>query len=221
MIGPLQAVVLDFDGTLVTLRIDFAAMRDGVIGLAEKRGLPGQLFEGKLVLEAVHAAAALIAERDGPAAAESFRAEADRQIEVPELEAAGHCTVIPGATESLQALKSAGIKLGIVTRNCRRAIAPALDGWVGLIDALLPRDGRDHVKPHPSHLQDALSQLRCPPERAAMVGDHPTDIACGKSVGTHTVGVLTGNASREDLAEADLVLESVASLPGHVVAAGL
>ena len=219
MIGPLEAVVFDFDGTLVTLRIDFGAMRDGVIELAEGRGLPRDLFDGRFVLEAAGDATGLIARRDGSAAAETFRAEAHRRIEAPELEAARHCMVIPGATECLQALNGMGIKVGIVTRNCRRAIAPVLDGWVDLIDALLPRDGREDVKPHPSHLMDALVQLGCPSQNAAMVGDHPTDVACGKSVGTYTVGVLTGNASPDDLTEADLVLESVASLPSHVTAA--
>ncbi len=213
MLGPLEAAVFDFDGTLVTLRIDFAAMRESVAELAEAYGVPPGLFDGKFVLEAAADAEEFIGRRDGPAAAEAFRIEAAERIELPELEAAARCDVIPGVTECLNALNLAGIKVGVVTRNCRRAVEPIIDRWTGLISVLVPRDGREQVKPHSSHLLDALRQLGCPPGRAVMVGDHPTDIACGKSVGTHTVGVLTGSASAEDLADADLILDSVASLP--------
>lgn len=217
MLGPLDAVVFDFDGTLVALKIDFRAMRDGVTELGITHGLPRELFDGKFILEAAREATAAIAARDGTAAAEAFRAEADRRIEAPEIEAARHCTVIPGAGDCLRTLHDRGIKVGVVTRNSRRSLEPVLDGWAGLIDALLPRDGRELVKPHPSHLLDALELLGCSPERATMVGDHPTDIACGRSVGARTVGVLTGTAKAPDLAEADLVLDSVATLPAHIV----
>lgn len=219
MLGPLDAAVFDFDGTLVTLKIDFAAMRESVVQLAETYRVPRELFDGKFVLEAAAAAEKFISQRDGRAAAEAFRIEAAERIEAPELEAAARCDFVPGAMECLEALNRAGIRVGVVTRNCRRAVEPIIDSWAGLISVLVPRDGREQVKPHASHLLDALEKLGCAPARAVMVGDHPTDIACGKSVGTHTVGVLTGNASADDLADADLILDSVALLPCHVSSA--
>jgi len=47
-----------------------------------------------------------------------------------------------------------------------------------------------------------------------MVGDHRTDIECGKAAGAWTCGVLTDRTTREDhlAAGADLVLDNVPAL---------
>jgi phosphoglycolate phosphatase len=51
--------------------------------------------------------------------------------------------------------------------------------------------------------------------RTAVVGDLPADLAMGRAAGAAlVVGVLSGLGSREDLADADLLLDSVASLGG-------
>ena len=42
-----------------------------------------------------------------------------------------------------------------------------------------------------------------------MIGDTPRDIAAARAIGATAVAVASGNFGREDLAEADLVLESL------------
>jgi phosphoglycolate phosphatase len=61
----------------------------------------------------------------------------------------------------------------------------------------------------------ALCQaVAIPPERAAIVGDTPADLAMGRAAGAgRVVGVLSGVGSRDELAPlADAVLGSVGEL---------
>ena len=58
--------------------------------------------------------------------------------------------------------------------------------------AFLPRDHVTQVKPHPGHLQTALTRLGTAPSRTIMVGDGVLDIQAGKALGMFSVGVLSG-----------------------------
>ena len=59
-----------------------------------------------------------------------------------------------------------------------------------------------------------LKQLDVPPDRAAMVGDHPMDIQTGRDAGARTIGVLTGYSRAEALhrAGADFLLNGAADI---------
>jgi phosphoglycolate phosphatase-like HAD superfamily hydrolase len=55
--------------------------------------------------------------------------------------------------------------------------------------------------------------VRISPDRTAVVGDSPVDLAMGHAAGVRRViAVLTGVGDRASLASADVVLESVADL---------
>ena len=81
-------------------------------------------------------------------------------------------------------------------------------------DVLLTRDDVAKVKPDKAHLLTALGMLGVMPREALMVGDHRTDIECGRAAGAYTCGVLTDKTTRGELEEAgaDLVVVSVAAL---------
>jgi phosphoglycolate phosphatase len=52
------------------------------------------------------------------------------------------------------------------------------------------------------------------PDRIAMIGDSTHDLVAGRAAGMITVGVLTGPATREDLApHATVVLPDIGHLP--------
>jgi phosphoglycolate phosphatase-like HAD superfamily hydrolase len=50
------------------------------------------------------------------------------------------------------------------------------------------------------------------PEQVALVGDTAADIQAAKAAGAVAVGVLCGFGERDDLEQADLILESTAEL---------
>lgn len=205
----LSAVIFDFDGTLATGRYDFQAMRDRVYELAESYGVARESLSGLYVLEAVAEAATRIDSSGGNAT--RFRAEADAIILDVEMRGATEAALLPGIAEALAALRRRGYRLAIVTRNSRQVIETITGASSISCDAFLTREAVIRVKPHPDHLLAALSAIGCAAIEAAMVGDHPMDIAAGRAVGTATIGVLTGAGDRDTLtaAGADLVVESV------------
>jgi phosphoglycolate phosphatase len=71
-------------------------------------------------------------------------------------------------------------------------------------------------KPSPDPILWAAQQLGLPPENCVMVGDTVVDMLAGKAAGAQAVGVLSGFGEESELlaAGADLILPSVADLPG-------
>ena len=118
----------------------------------------------------------------------------------------------------LSDLGAQGYAVGIVTRNCRLAVERILQRSPLPCRVLLTRDDTRHVKPDPRHLTDALHAMGMDGQRALMCGDHPMDIAAGRSIGAVTVGVLRPGVAPAYMAEArpDLVLERVTDLPRYL-----
>jgi len=137
-----------------------------------------------------------------------------------DLVAGGACEALPGAVETISALRDAGVKVALTTGFApptRDAIIDSL-GWRGLVDlALSPADvGRG--RPFPDLNLSALLRLGGTDVRAmATVGDTAFDVRAGLAAGAGVVcGVLTGAHDRDALtgAGAHHVLGSVADLPG-------
>ena len=212
--GDIEAVLFDFDGTLVHLNIDFAQMRADVEAILPKYSLSAEERESLYTLELVEEFARTLAGRDGQETADAFRQEAEAAILAIEMGAADTAEVHPGVPELLEALRERGIKVGIVTRNCRAAVEYILGRNRLPHDALLTRDDVEAVKPDPAHLLAALRLLGVEPHRALMVGDHPMDVRAGRVVGTKTVAVLTGYSPEESFLpeQPDLILERVGEL---------
>jgi phosphoglycolate phosphatase len=122
-----------------------------------------------------------------------FRKEAFALLEEIEVSHCGNPVRIEGAAELLRTLRADGVKVGIVTRNCRR-VALELIRYAKLEnDVLLTRDDVPRTKPDPAHLFAALRAMSVPDgAEAVMVGDHFMDVQAGRAAGMRTVGVLYG-----------------------------
>jgi phosphoglycolate phosphatase len=214
----LDAVMFDLDGTLVQLTIDFWQMRCQVYDLAESYGVEvGSKRRQLLALEFLADVVAEL-ERQSPQLAARFEEEAKAAIEAIELEAALRADLFPGVPELLARLREHGLKLGIITRNCRAAASAVLASLEPLVDVILTRDDVSAVKPDPSHLQRALELVGVDGGRTMMVGDHPMDVITGKAAGAFTAGVLRPGETRERYAGVapDLVLNSAIELSSHL-----
>ncbi|MCX8119116.1 MAG: HAD family hydrolase [Desulfobacterota bacterium] len=209
----LKAIVFDFDGTLAVLNIDFSLMRERVFALIRQYGLREERIRERYLLEIIDEVYPLLRE-ENPTGAQTFYEEAHRILKEVELEAADQGRLLSGVEEVLRGLREAGLKIGIITRNCEEAVRrvfPAIDDFC---DVFISRDSVRKVKPHPEHLNLVLKVLGVSGGEAAMVGDHLIDIQAGKKVGMVTIGVLTGRIKREEFEEAgaDYILNDVTGL---------
>ncbi len=195
----LRAVVFDFDGTLAQTRIDFAAMRQRVIELAQKMGVRREQINQRLyVLELIDAI-----ERKLPAARRAeFRSGAERIVLECEIAGCQQASPVPGASEALDLLRRAGLRLGVITRNCSAVVARLVQRFGWRFDAIVPREHARAVKPAAEHLLQALQLLSAAPAEAAMIGDHLTDIQCAVAAGALPIGVASSDEAADTLRRA-------------------
>ncbi len=188
----LRAVLFDLDGTLIETHIDFPAMTEAMQRLARANSVPESVTDGKDILGLVDAAAEDVQGRGGDGAA--LRRTAFAELEAMEVVGCSHPVLLPGTRELLLELVGRGVKVGIVTRNCRTVSVGLLARFALPHHLLLSRDDVEKTKPHPEHLWDALRLLGEPANQAAMVGDHWMDIQAGVRAGcAATLGVLGRN----------------------------
>jgi len=131
---------------------------------------------------------------------------------------AGLVTPLPGALETITALRAAGIKVCLCTGFApvtRDAVLDAL-GWRPLIDLALSPADAGRGRPWPDMPLTALLWLRGGAvSELAVAGDTAADVESGLRAGAGLVaGVTTGSASRETLAAAGAphILDSITGL---------
>ena len=207
-----DTVLFDFDGTLVETALDFAAMRRRVLALAAKCGItpPEDLY----ILEMIAQAQRHLMARQ-PGIAQPFVRKAERILVDIEVQGVARAQPLFGVQETLTRLQEQGMKIGIVTRNCRLAVEQILARHALPHDLLLTRDDVVRVKPDPGHLLEALRMLESEPGQALMVGDHPMDILAGQRAGTRTAAITTTRtASGFAEVHPDWVIDQIPELLG-------
>lgn len=132
----------------------------------------------------------------------------------------GRIEPIPGAMETVMALRAAAISVCMVTgfsERTRDFVLRAL-GWEGLADLVLSPGDAGRGRPWPDLPLLALTRLGgASVSELAVVGDTPADMENGIRAGAGLVGgVLTGSSRADALfaSGANVVLSSVAELPG-------
>ncbi|MHB1000916.1 MAG: HAD family hydrolase [Armatimonadota bacterium] len=186
----IHVVLFDLDGTLVDTDIDFTRMKNEMLALGARHGIDESELKDLDILAIVDHICDSLARYPGDIESAGVKEEAFRILEEIEVPACENARVVKCAPELLDALRHAGIKIGIVTRNCMNAVRCSLNRTSIQYDILLTRDDVLRTKPHPDHLIHALDMLGIPPCEALMVGDHWMDIMGGKAAGTGTIGFL-------------------------------
>ena len=182
-----DAVVFDMDGTLIEPAIDFQAIRRD-LGIEPAQG----------ILETLNAMAP--DERRGKY----------RLLMARELSAARRAKLVDGALDTLNAIRSAGLKTALLTRNARRAMEIVISKFALQFDLPWSRD-QGVTKPQPQGILAACRQLGCEPGRTACVGDFRYDIEAANAAGA--VSVLLARGARPDFADqARFVITSLPEL---------
>jgi len=214
-LGQLDLVIFDFDGTLAELTIDFDEMRRRVERLAVEHGLDLEAAGQPYILEAVTE----LASRGGRAG-NLFAQQAEAAIVEIELDGARKGRLFPGVRRNLAQLADQGLKVAVITRNCRQAVETVFPDIAACCHLFVPREDEPKPKPAVEHILKVCKTLGIRAERSLVVGDHPLDVVSGRAVGAFVCGLTTGRKSAADLAGADLVLDSLDELVEAVVNTG-
>ena len=210
----IRAVLFDMDGTLVETSIDFSLMKREMLRIAGEYGIPSHQLENLDIIGIIDAAYMELVSQSRLSDAETMHDEAYGILQEIELTACRNAVPIEGTFELLHAIRDAGMRICIVTRNSREAVGISIERTGVFYDILLTRDDVPDVKPHPDHLISALEPFGISPDEAVMVGDHWMDVVAGKAAGTRAVGFLRPDRDEDFFAPycPDLVIHSLSEL---------
>jgi HAD superfamily hydrolase (TIGR01509 family) len=185
----IEAVIFDLDGTITQPYFDFDAMREE-IGLAKDSGPILESME-KMTTEQ--------------------RNRAEQILRSHEEKAVMKSTLNPGAKRTLSALRSAGIRIGVLTRNRRSNAFAIADKHRLKFDAVVGREDGP-IKPDAFGVLRLCEQFGIKPKNTLVVGDYLFDLQCAKAAGAVAV-LLTNHERADEFAEhADFCIENISGI---------
>jgi phosphoglycolate phosphatase len=213
----LRAVIFDLDDTLIRSNINFMEMRSALIDfLTSNLPFAIELDTSKSTYEIIQYAIAVLNEHGLSNIVSNVTTKLNRVMTGIEMKYVSNAKPIEGAVEALSTLRNKGVKIGILTRSCRKYTDDVLRATAlsGFVDEVAARDDSDTPKPDPSQVYYLMKRMNVKPTDVVMVGDHTVDQLCARNAGVRFIGVLTGrlaNEQHEKLGET--VVPSVRELP--------
>jgi HAD superfamily hydrolase (TIGR01549 family) len=214
-----KAVIFDLDGTIVSFNLDYKALRGEVRACLLRVGVPASVLSVKDSIFEMLKKTEIFVRNSGKSAEamEEIRNEALAVAEKYELDAAMRTDLLPGAIETLTALKRMDLKIGLFTLNSDKAANYILQRFKlgDFFGVTVPRNKVNFVKPNPEHLEMALKVLGVAAGETVVVGDGNVDMQCARELKAVAVGLPTGVATVEQLKRhgANYIITSITDLP--------
>lgn len=185
----IKAVIFDLDGTITKPYFDFDAIREEM-GLDKNCGPVLEIMEKMTAQQ---------------------RNKAEKILNYHEQKAVAESELNASAKETLLALSSAGIHIGVLTRN-RRNNALAIARKHNLeFDAVVGREDGP-VKPDAFGVLHLCRQFGIKPQESLLVGDYLFDLLCAKAAGAVAV-LLKNHKQCDEFAEhADFCIENISGI---------
>lgn len=214
---PLKAVIFDLDHTLILSGIDFSEMKTKIVDYVRRRVPSSEQLDGKRPTYEITRSAVETLQRHGLSQMiPEVMAEINEIMTDTEMKYVSKARLIEGAAQALRRLKGAGIKVGVLTRSCRRYADEVLKttGLAALVDEVAARDDCANPKPDPTQAHQLMEKMNVKPDETVMVGDHPVDSLCARNSGIRFIGVLTGSRTPEQTRQlGSTLIRSVKELP--------
>lgn len=202
-LGPLDAAIVDLDGTLVDTLGDFHAALNGMLGDLHFPAVTREVVERSVGKGSEH----LIRRVLGVAGADASLYEpawAAYQAHYDRING-DHSDVYAGVTEGLAALASRGLKLACLT-NKPGAFARdllAMKGLAPFFEVVFGGDAFERKKPDPLPLLKTCEVLGTSPHRTLMIGDSVNDAQAARAAGCPVVLVTYGYNHGEPVTAVD------------------
>jgi HAD superfamily hydrolase (TIGR01549 family) len=215
----IKAVIFDLDGTIASFNLDYKVLRGEVRSYLLRVGVPASVLSVNESIFEMLKKTEIFMKNSGKSAEEldETRNEALAIAEKYELEAAVSTDLLPGAYETLKALKRINLKIGLFTLNSDKAANYILQRFKlgDFFGVTVPRNKVNYVKPNPEHLEMALKVLGVAPEETVVVGDGNVDMESAKELKAIAVGLPAGVSKMEQLMNhgANYIITSITDLP--------
>ena len=208
------AVIFDMDGVLVdTFEAHYESWN--VVAQEEGTAMTRQQFAETFGRTSREIIAILWPEKaDDPAAIRDFddrKEEAFREIITREFPA------MPGVEDLLSSLATEKIPMAVGSSGPPPNIELVVEklGARDIFGALVTAKDVTRGKPDPQVFLLAAERLGVSPEKCIVVEDAQAGVEAARTAGMHCVGIASTGRTREELAEADLVIDSLSELtPG-------
>ena len=174
--GSCRLLILDFDGVITHLPVDWDALRLELEELCRER------FALEVSFRRFFDGREQVREERGPAAL----SEVDAMISRREMESLEDAVPCPGLRELLSGRQ--GLPAAICSSNSRVVLLEAVRrfGLSGLIGIVVGREDVRRLKPAPEGLLRILEEAGCRPEEALFIGDRDVDMLAGEAAGIPT-----------------------------------
>lgn len=211
-----NALIFDLDGTLIDSAPDIAT---AVNRLMAELGRPA--FELPEIRRMVGDGAGTLVERILTSAGIAHRPEErddylQRYLAFYEADPVRLTRPYPRVPETLAALGKAGFRCAVCTNKPQRSTDMVLEALnlTHYFGAVLGADAVRHRKPHPDHLEAALTAMGATPNQAVMIGDSINDVMPAHALGVPSI-VMAYGYGRLPLEElgANLILDAFEALP--------
>jgi phosphoglycolate phosphatase len=212
-----RGFLFDFDGTLVSLKIDPPKMKAAMIAELASQGFDTKPLDTSMPTQAIidYARGQVQAERVRKDFNE-VRSRLYAVLDALELEWNATSSPIDGATEALERLRKSHLSLAIVTNSGRASAQPVLDRFAlsMLFDCIITRDDVNAMKPDPEGILKAMGVMGLKSVETIFVGDSAIDIRAARAAGVRMAAVTTGYHSAERLRTegADYIIGSLGEL---------
>jgi pyrophosphatase PpaX len=196
----LAAALFDFDGTLVdTTEMIFQSMRHATSSVLGREDFTREELLANVGQPLPRQMEILDAEK-AELLLEAYRAHHEEHHDALIAE-------FPGVDEALNRLRTAGVRIVVVTSKRRRSVEMALEKFPGLdlvVDLFVTMEDTTEHKPHPEPLLKGLELAGgVPKDKAVYVGDSPFDVQAAKAARLRSVAVSWGAFSEDTLREAE------------------
>ncbi|MCK5114373.1 MAG: HAD family hydrolase [Phycisphaerae bacterium] len=186
-----DGIIFDMDGTIVESTVDFKTIRKQ-FGIAPQIG----------IIEHI--------DQLPPDQAELAHIELQNR----ELLGAQNASLIPGAIETLDAVRAAGLKTALLTRNTQKSVNIIMQRFPQLqphFDIIRTRENGT-IKPQPDSMLEACKTLGLTPQRTLCVGDYIYDLQAANSANAVSVLITTHRDWKTFAPQADIVIDKLNEL---------
>ncbi|MDG6909885.1 MAG: HAD family hydrolase [Nitrososphaerota archaeon] len=209
-------VIFDIDGTLVTFRFDVQGTRLALFDELRRHGLGTQGLDLRSATQTILDSAREQSDAGLGPGYETIRESVFAILDGFEVQSAASASIIPGALDVVDGLRSRGVRLGVLTNSGRKAAEATLRraGLMDRFEFVLTRDETRIMKPRPEGMEMAAAKLGLPKGSIFYVGDSAQDVHAAISAGIKVVSVATGNYTAERLSAegADFVVSGLSEL---------